>query len=121
MNRRSAALLGTTALVFAASTVSAHANDWTGAVSSNWFLGANWANPAVVPGQQDDAIINVVSPSVVASPGARAQNLDVGLNSTGALTIQAGGTLITSGGTLGDLSGGLGTVTVTGAGSQLAK
>ena len=81
-------------------------------MSGNWIRG--------VPGQTHDAIINTVSPNstVVASPGAIAQNLSVGLNATGMLTIQTGGTLITSGGTLGNLSGGLGTVTVTGAGSS---
>jgi outer membrane autotransporter protein len=118
-NGRSAALLATIAL-FAASTVSAHAqSEWTGAVSSNWFLGANWT-PTLVPGQTTDAIINTVSPNstVIASPGALAKNLAVGLTATGMLTIQAGGTLIVSGATVGNLAGSQGTVTVTGAGSN---
>ena len=115
---RSAALLATTAL-FIASAVSAHANDWTGAASSNWFLGANWA-PAFVPRQTDDAIINTVSPNstVLASPGALVGNVFVGQTATGMLTIQAGGTLINSLAVVGNLPGSQGTVTVTGAGSN---
>ena len=43
LNSRSAALLATIAL-FAASTVSTHAqtSNWTGRFSSNWFLSGNW-------------------------------------------------------------------------------
>ena len=42
VNKRTAALLATTAL-FIASSVSAHAqSDWTGLFSSNWFLSGNW-------------------------------------------------------------------------------
>jgi T5SS/PEP-CTERM-associated repeat protein len=115
----SSTLLATIALV-AASAVSTHAQtNWTGAVSSDWFLGNNW-NPALFPRQTDDAIINTMTPNatVISSPGAIAQNLSVGPNGTGMLTIQAGGTLNTSFGTIGNLPGGLGTVTVAGAGSN---
>ena len=115
-NGRVAALLATTAL-FAASTGSTHAQttDWTGAVSSDWFLAENWT--ALRPTQTKDANINTVTPNstVVASPGASAKNLSVGLNGTGTLTIQTGGTLADSSGTIGNLPGGLTTVTVTGS------
>ena len=76
--------------------------------------------PPIIPRQTDDAIINTVTPNstVIASPGALAQNLSVGENGTGRLTIQTGGTLTNSFGTVGNLPGGLGTVTVTGAGSN---
>ena len=68
----------------------------------------------------DDANINTVTPNstVIGSPGALAQNLSVGQNGTGMLTIQTGGTLADSFGAVGNLPGGLGTVTVTGAGSN---
>ena len=56
--------------------------------------------------------------TVVAIPGALARNLDVGPNGTGTLTIQTGGTFANSSGTVGNLLGGVGTVTVTGAGSD---
>ena len=58
------------------------------------------------------------NPTVIASPGALARNLSVGANGTGTLTIQTGGTLNNSFGTVGNLPGGLGTVLVTGAGSN---
>ena len=103
--------------LFAASTVSVHAQtDWTGAVSSNWFLNPNW-DTFLFPRQTDDANINTVTPNstVISSPGALAKNLAVGPNGTGILTIQTGGTLADSFGTVGDLPGGVGTVTVTGS------
>ena len=110
--------LATIALL-AASTVSTHAqtSDWTGGFSSNWFLSGNWVGG--IPQQTRDANINTVTPNstVVASPGAIARNLSVGPNGTGMLTIQGGVELANSSGTIGNLAGGLGTVTVTEAGS----
>ncbi len=111
-------MLATIAL-FAASTVSTHAQtNWTGQFSSNWFLSGNW--DAGFPRQTTDGNIDTVTPNptVVATPGALARNLTIGSNGTGMLTIQAGGTLADSFGTVGNLPGGLGTVTVTGAGSS---
>ena len=111
-------MLATIAL-FATSTVSTYAQtNWTGQFSSNWFLSGNW--DANFPRQTTDANINTVTPNatVIADPGAAARNLSVGQNGTGTLTIQNGGTLADSFGTVGDLPGGLGTVTVTGAGAN---
>jgi outer membrane autotransporter protein len=105
--------------LFAASTVSTHAQtDWTGQSSSDWFFGNNWN--IGIPGQTIDANINTVTPNatVVASAGALANNLSIGSNGTGMLSIQAGGTLTDQFGTIGDLPGGVGTVLVTGAGSS---
>jgi len=106
--------------LFAASAISTHAQtNWTGLASSNWFVGPNW-DTFLFPRQTDDANINTVTPNatVIGDPGALARNLSVGQNGTGMLTIQAGGTLANSLGTVGNLPGGLGTVTVTGAGSN---
>jgi outer membrane autotransporter protein len=106
--------------LFAASTVSTHAQtrNWTGQFTSNWFLSGNW--DSTFPRQTDDANINTVTPNptVLSDLGALARNLTVGANGTGMLTIQTGGTLADSSGTVGNLPGGLGTVTVTGAGSN---
>src|SRR4051794_41442768 len=114
-------LLTTAAMVaLLAATSSAHAqSNWTGVVSSDWFNADNWA-PAIIPRQTDDANINTVTPNstLIASPGALVQNLAVGANGTGTLTIQTGGTLNNSFGTVGNLTGGLGPVLVTGAGSN---
>src|SRR4051812_33480188 len=70
--------LATIALV-AASTVSTHAQtrNWTGAVSSDWFLGGNW--DSTFPRRTDDANINTVTPNatVISSSGAVARNLSV--------------------------------------------
>ena len=102
--------------LFAASTVSIHAQTaWTGAVSSNWFVRGNWN--AGVPLVVTTATIDNPNPTVIASPGATAQNLFVGQAGTGMLTIQTAGTLINLTGTVGSLPGSNGTVTVTGAGS----
>jgi T5SS/PEP-CTERM-associated repeat protein/autotransporter-associated beta strand protein len=113
-------LLTTTAtMALLAATSSTHAqSDWTGLFSSNWFLSGNWVGG--FPRQTDDANINTVTPNSteLRDPGALARNLAVGPNGTGTLTIQTGGTLNTSSGTVGNLPGGLGTVTVTGAGSN---
>jgi T5SS/PEP-CTERM-associated repeat protein len=114
----SSRLLATIAL-FTASTVSTHAQtNWTGLFSSNWFLNGNW--DAGFPRQTTDARIDTVTPNstVISDPGALARNLGVGQSGTGMLTIQAGGTLADSSGAVGNLPGGLGTVTVTGAGSN---
>jgi outer membrane autotransporter protein len=111
-------LLATIA-IFAASTISSNAqSEWTGLVSSNWFSAGNWFNG--IPTQIRDADINTVAlnPTVVSSPGAIANNLTVGANQTGMLTIQAGGTLVDQHGTIGNLPGGVGMVTVTGPGSS---
>ena len=75
---------------------------------------------AVFPRPTTDGNIDTVTPNstVIAGPGARALNLTVGSNGTGMLTIQTGGTLADFFGTIGNLPGGVGTVTVTGAGSN---
>src|SRR3954447_17631230 len=105
-------LLTTTAtMALLAATSSTHAqSNWTGQFTSNWFLAGNWLGG--VPSQVTDANINTVTPNstVIASPGASAQNLAVGSNGTGMLTIQTGGTLNNSFGSVGNLPGGLGTV-----------
>ena len=105
--------------LFAASTVSAHAqSDWTGQFTSNWFLAGNWIGG--FPRQTNDGNINTVTPNstVISDPGAQARNLTIGANGTGMLTILAGGTLVDQFGTIGNLPGGVGTVMVTGAGSS---
>ena len=101
-----------------ASASSTHAQtNWVGQFSSNWFLSGNW--DAGFPRQTTDGNINTVTPNsvVVVSPGALARTLTIGVNGTGMLTIQADGTVAASSGIDSNLPGGLGTVTVTGAGS----
>jgi outer membrane autotransporter protein len=99
--------------------VPAHAqSEWTGQFTSNWFLAGNWIGGITI--QTRDADINTATPNstVISTPGALARNLTVGANGTGGLTIQNGGTLANSFGTVGDLPGGVGTGTITGAGSS---
>jgi T5SS/PEP-CTERM-associated repeat protein/autotransporter-associated beta strand protein len=55
---------------------------------------------------------------MISTPSAEANNLAVGQNGAGMLTIQNGGTLVDEFGTIGNLPGGVGAVTVTGAGSS---
>jgi outer membrane autotransporter protein len=112
-------LLAAIALV-AATTVAAQAQttNWVGQFSPDWFFGSNWN--AGIPRQTIDVNIDTVTPNatVVASPGALANNLSVGSNGTGILTIQNGGTLVDQFGAIGNLPGGVGTVIVTGGGSS---
>jgi outer membrane autotransporter protein len=119
-------MLATIALL-TASTVSTRAQttDWTGAVSSDWFDARNWT--VGVPSNTTSANINTVTPrsTTIATPSptpteprARAFELIVGADGTGVLVIQNGGLLNNVNGFIGNLPGGLGTVTVTGAGSN---
>jgi T5SS/PEP-CTERM-associated repeat protein len=111
-------LLGTTAVagvIAALSTSSVRADDnWTGAVSSDWFTAANWSNG--IPTTQD-VIIQSGSPHapVIGAPGAATTNL----NQTGSLIIQNGGTLKTVYNTAIGYPSGNGTLTVDGFVSKL--
>jgi hypothetical protein len=62
-----------------------------GRFSSDWFLGPNW--DAGIPRRTFDVNINTVTPNptVISSLSAEANNLAVGQNGTGMLTIQNGG------------------------------
>ena len=118
LNSRIAAPLVAIAL-FAASTVSAYAQtNWTGAFSNGWFNGLNWT--AGVPSTFSSVNIDTVTPNSteIRGTGAIAQNLVVGQNGTGLLTIRIGGTLTNSFGAIGNLPGATGTVIVTDAGSN---
>ncbi len=111
-------LLAAIALV-AASAVPTHAQtNWTGANSNGWFNPLNWN--AGVPNALTSANIDTVTPNSteVRGAGASALNLSVGQSGTGMLVITNGGTLSDVFGTIGNLSGALGTVTVTGAASN---
>jgi len=108
----------TAAMALLAATSSTHAQSfWTGQFSSDWFLTGNWIG--TVPTGATNANINTVvpNPTVVASAGGTADTLSVGLNGTGSLTIQNGGTVTDIFGVIGVLQGSQGTVIVTGAGS----
>ena len=113
-------LLTTTAIAaLLAAASSSHAqSNWTGLVSNGWFNSGNWIGG--VPSQTTDANIDTVTPNSteIRGAGAQAQNLSVGSNGTGMLVILPPGTLNTSFGTIGNLPGGLGTVTVSGAGAN---
>ncbi|WP_218511708.1 autotransporter outer membrane beta-barrel domain-containing protein [Variovorax sp. dw_308] len=111
--------LSLTVTLLAASVAPAHAQtEWTGRFGSDWFLSGNWS--AGYPRQTTDGIINTVTPNSteISSLGAQARNLDIGPLATGRLLIQTGGTLADSFGAIGNLTGGAGTVTVTGVGSS---
>ena len=113
----SSRLLAAIALV-AASTVSTHAQtNWTGAVSNGWFNPGNWN--AGVPNAATSANIDTVTPNSteVRGAGATALNVAVGQNGTGMLVIRLGGTLRDVSGAVGNLSGSVGAVTVSDAGS----
>lgn len=110
--------LSLTATLLAASALPAQAqSDWTGAISSDWFLPGNWSG--TVPAAGISANVDATNPNstvIEASAiGATAQNLSVGLNGIGALRIQGGGTLTNVFGAVGNLAGSQGTAIVTGA------
>jgi T5SS/PEP-CTERM-associated repeat protein/autotransporter-associated beta strand protein len=116
-------LLGTTAIagvIAALSASPALANDWTGAVSSDWFTAGNWsggvptiADPSVFVFIENNGVPNA---PVVGSPGAFALNLIVGnVNGPGSLSVLNGGTLHTLTSSISGFSNGA--AVVSGAGS----
>lgn len=106
-----AMLLGCTALLPLAGA--AHAADWDGSSSTDWFNGANWT-PAAVPGAADSVNIDTTAPNEAVINGgvANAALTRVGRFATGALTIENAGKLNSTSGVLGFQNGSNGTVTV---------
>ncbi|MFC3814986.1 autotransporter outer membrane beta-barrel domain-containing protein [Lysobacter sp. GCM10012299] len=101
--------------------VPAHAqqtSEWRGLVSNDWFTSGNWFGG--VPRQTSEGIIDTVTTlwPEIGGAGATAQNLAVGQSGPGTLVIRPGGTLVTSLGVVGNFPGGVGTLTVTGAGAS---
>ena len=102
--------------VLVAICLPAHAQtNWTGATSTDWFIGGNW-NTGVVP-TSGTIFLNTITPNpTVVSGGAAAGDILEVLS--GALTIQNNGTLnLSVGADIGEFVGSQGTATVTGAGS----
>ncbi|OLB72236.1 MAG: hypothetical protein AUI16_21000 [Alphaproteobacteria bacterium 13_2_20CM_2_64_7] len=99
-------------------TPSSAAEFWTGAVSTDWFDAGNWT--VAVPTNTDSTRIDTVTPNatVIGTAGALATGLRVGVATTGALTIQNGGTVNNTLGIIADSAGSTGTATVDGAGSR---
>ncbi len=95
----------------------AHADDWLGTTSTDWFNAANWS--AGVPDAATDAIIDTTTPNATEVDGAAAGAAItvVGNTGTGSLTISNGGTLASDDAHLGVIAGGTGTAVVTGPAS----
>ena len=91
---------------------------WIGASSGDWFTASNWSTG--VPTNTDSTRIDTVTPNatVIGAAGALATGLRVGVSTTGALTIQNGGTVNNTLGIIGDNALSIGTATVDGAGSR---
>src|ERR1700676_2944791 len=116
-----ARLLGTTAIVgviAALSASSAHANDWTGTVSSDGFTAGNWSGGVPTTADPNVSIANngVPSSPVVRSQGAFGVILSIG-NSFGAgsLYVLNGGTLHTQEVIVADYGAGAAVVSGTGS------
>src|SRR6266511_4290970 len=86
-------------------TPSSAAEFWTGAVSTDWFDAGNWT--VAVPTNTDSTRIDTVTPNatVIGTAGALATGLRVGVATTGALTIQNGGTVNNTLGIIADSAG----------------
>jgi T5SS/PEP-CTERM-associated repeat protein len=100
----------------------AQTSNWTGATSSDWTNASNWSSG--VPDGSTTAGITTTTPNptVLGVAGAATGSssfLDLGVNSTGSLTIQNGSTLTTNRSAIlgAATSAGNATSTVTGAGS----
>ena len=103
-------------------SAAAQTHNWTGATNSDWTTATNW-NTGTVPGAGSSVGITNAPPAVLGVSGpvtATTTSLVIasGVGSTGNLTIQNGSTLTSSGATLRIGQGGIGVVTVTGAGSR---
>ena len=79
--------------VLATTTPSRAVEFWNGSASTDWFNAGNWA--AIVPDNTTSTRIDTVTPNatVVGAAGAQSTGLRVGVATTGALTIQSGGTV----------------------------
>jgi fibronectin-binding autotransporter adhesin len=97
----------------------ARAQQWTGAVSNDWNTAGNWSSNTV-PIANVTIDTTTPNPTVLSGTG-NPDGLEIGHTSTGALTVQAGGSLQGSGElVLGGGVGASGLLTVTGAGSNVA-
>ncbi|MFC0225356.1 autotransporter outer membrane beta-barrel domain-containing protein [Serratia aquatilis] len=122
------ALWGVMALTVTSVVRPAHAapGTWTGDTSTDWSTASNWDVNAV-PGTTDRATINTTGPTAPAINGQAISvgSFYIGASGNGSLLIGNGGTLTTPSssstyvGLLGVDAGDTGTLTVTGAGSQL--
>ena len=113
--------MASTALL--ASALSAQAQSWTGATDTGWFTTTNWSTgfvPTNVGQPTIDTTTNApvidggIAPGVAPAAGSF-QQIFIGENATGALTIQNAGTLNADNAFIGDNAGSNGTVTMTGA------
>ena len=114
------ALLVSTALI--AATVPAAAQNWTGNTNTDWFTATNWST-GVVPTNADQPTIDTLNNAPVidggvapgVAPAASSfQQIFIGNDATGALTIQNAGTLNADNAFIGNNAGSNGTVTMNG-------
>jgi outer membrane autotransporter protein len=99
-------------------TNSVFADTWTGNADTNWFNAANWAS-GNVPGFTTDITVDnpAVNSPIIGASGALAQNISLGVTSTGTLTINAGGQLSANSADVGIDSSSSGTIVIGGANS----
>ncbi|MDR3468179.1 MAG: autotransporter domain-containing protein [Xanthobacteraceae bacterium] len=118
-----AVLLGTTALVSAATTMPVAAGNvnWTGATTPDWQVGSNWSGSAV-PTTNDTVTIDTMTPNptILESGTGATGSLYVGATGHGSLTLDTGvGLTSSASSSIGDQAGGVGVVTVRGSASWL--
>jgi outer membrane autotransporter protein len=113
-----APLLASGLVLVALGSGGALADDWEGAVSTDWFNAGNW-NSGSIPTAVTDVNVDTVrpNPTVVGAAGAMSGNLLIGSRTFGRLTIRGGGTLATTGDAGVGSALGTGWVTVDGPGS----
>lgn len=117
------ALLGSTALVGIAVASPAVADQtWIGTTSGDWFTGTNWSGNAAPTGI-DNVTIDTTTPNAAtinSGTTGNAQDITVGNNATGSLSLTNGSGLYLGGFTyLGRNTGSSGTLTFSGTGSGL--
>lgn len=114
--RRSKKKLALIVSLLSASAAPAHAqSNWTGALSSDWFLPGNWNRG--VPTAASLVTINTTTPNpavIEASGSAMAASVSVGQLGIGTLMIHDSGSLASGSGAVGNLAGN-GAVTISGA------
>lgn len=117
--RRQAALLLAGASLAALPTIVSAQAVWNGSSSTDWSTDANWT-PTGAPTSATDVKIDTTAtnPTVLTSTG-HANNVTVGENGQGSLTVQANGNLIGASVLVGANAGSNGTVSFSGANAQL--
>ncbi|HSP26092.1 MAG TPA: hypothetical protein VLQ65_13050, partial [Saliniramus sp.] len=107
------------ALVLSAAEGRAQTTEWTGAVSTDWSIPANWSSGLPTPASGTAEIdTDLPHPAVIDGSSVAARGVTIGLRGPARLEIRNGGVLSNTWGSIGVFSASNGSVVVAGSGSR---